>query len=138
MLSPIFKLLTERLRKSQVSLNQLARIVDTSYKKLVNMSISFCLRARFLTLLGKFVRHSSNFPNLLVSLMFWIHGFLAESITDLVCSLYQSITDNKLNFCCRCFKWWMARRLREFRMVYVPPKQHLPPRVLYKWPWTQW
>ena len=70
--------------------------------------------------------------NLLVSLMVWIYGFLAESIIDLVCSLYQSITDNKLNFCCRCFKWWMARRLRVFRMVYVPPKQHLPPRVLYK------
>ena len=31
MLSPIFKLLTERLRKSQVSLNQLARIVDQEY-----------------------------------------------------------------------------------------------------------
>ena len=33
MLSPIFKLLTKRLRKGQVSLNELARIVAAKVKK---------------------------------------------------------------------------------------------------------
>ena len=37
MLSPIFKLLTERLRKSQVSLNQLARIVGEVFSGLGDM-----------------------------------------------------------------------------------------------------
>ena len=37
MLSPIFKLLTERLRKSQVSLNQLARIVGEVFSDLGDM-----------------------------------------------------------------------------------------------------
>ena len=37
MLSPIFKLLTERLRKRQVSLNQLARIVGEVFSGLGDM-----------------------------------------------------------------------------------------------------
>jgi len=37
MLSPIFKLLTKRLRKGQVSLNQLARIVGEVFSGLGDM-----------------------------------------------------------------------------------------------------
>jgi len=37
MLSPIFKLLTKRLRKGQVSLNQLARIVGEVFSGLRDM-----------------------------------------------------------------------------------------------------
>ena len=42
MLSPIFKLLTERLRKSQVSLNQLARIVGEVFSGLGDMKGLTC------------------------------------------------------------------------------------------------
>ena len=52
MLSPIFKLLTKRLRKGQVSINQLARIVREVFSGLGDMK-RFNMRISLFTIVRK-------------------------------------------------------------------------------------